>query len=214
METISSSEMAARSIVGVAVSDPRRKDTARFSMWPLPDLRLSMSREYEIREVPEDVQRVAYERGYAEGLEEGKQQAQSAVADSLRALRTACERIEELQRRHEGENERVVHALAVAIAEQIIQREISLNPSIVEEFVRHAIADVGDQGGLSVRMHPDDLSIIEESSCWESTEKHGLSWVEDATLTRGGCVVEAPGHTVDGRIEAILKKMFQRLSDV
>lgn len=187
----------------------------RFALWPLPDLRLNADGAIALNDASDgEAGPSDYDRGYADGAMGAQRQVDARIGDALRALTAALHKLEETQRQHEGHNERTIHALAVAVAEQIIQREIATNEAVVRDLVQKAIQDVREDGPIAVRVNPDDLDVMVRDPEWESTDSPALQWIADPNITRGGCIVESEERLVDGRIEAALKELFQRLNDV
>jgi flagellar biosynthesis/type III secretory pathway protein FliH len=39
-----------------------------------------------------------------------------------------------------------------------------------------------------------------------------MSWVPDARIARGGCVVEGRERIVDGRVDSALERVYRRLA--
>ena len=40
-----------------------------------------------------------------------------------------------------------------------------------------------------------------------------VRWIPDASIGRGGCVVEGPERIVDGRLESALERVYRRITD-
>ena len=66
---------------------------------------------------------------------------------------------------------------------------------------------------IILRLHPADIADIETHAAdWQSllSSPH-IKAVADATITRGGCLVETPQGEVDGRIETQLARLASEL---
>jgi flagellar assembly protein FliH len=108
-----------------------------------------------------------------------------------------------------------VHALAVAVARRIVQREIATDPALVVAMTRHALEQVELDGRVEVRLHPDDLAEVRARLAPLAPDGRpvDVAWVPDATVGRGGCVVETPQRLVDGQLDTALRALYERLRD-
>jgi flagellar assembly protein FliH len=138
-----------------------------------------------------------FEEGKREGYAAGNQMA-SAQARQLAALLDAvgCEL------RVLGEQTaRETLRLAIAIAQQITRRELTLNPKTVVPLVTEAMNCL-PQGTRSARLslHPGDALLVSQHLGEELTR---LEWriVEDPTLTPGECRINAACGDVDATFE-------------
>lgn len=152
----------------------------------------------------ERLQKQAYEEGYARGLEEGRTAGAAEVAaraQRLDALLAALARpFEELDEQVEQELVR----LALAIAQQLVRREIKADPGQIVAIAREALAAL-PVGARAVRLHlhPEDAQLVAEVlSLGEGQRPWEL--VEDPVLTRGGCRVVTESSRIDATVEARL----------
>ena len=103
-------------------------------------------------------------------------------------------------------------ALALAVARQLMEREVKAEPAVVANLVRSALSHFPLDQKLRIRLNPLDLSSISmEQSGNQAPVSAGreVRWVTDETLGRGSCVVEGPERIVDGRVEAALERIYR-----
>jgi len=157
-----------------------------------------------------DLRMEASTQGYAEGMAQGLRAAQEQCQEYL-------ERIAELARRAAIDREAMVRSaerdlasLAMEVAAKVIQRELSVDPSIVLSMVERALAKVAAGDSVRIMVHPEDAELVRDK--W--TEMRGAvafgpNWevVGDERMERGGCVVETRGGMVDSRIDAQLTEI-------
>ncbi len=146
--------------------------------------------------------REGQQQGYTEGSQafetfesnkqaEMSQQAQ-ALVDSLRAEMAALE-------------SRVatdVVTLAVNIARQVLRRELSLDANALVPVASEALRALGEGAShLEVRVNPQDAAPLRRHL---ETLPAAQAWTlaEDASITRGGCRVEADTGIADATLEA------------
>ena len=154
-----------------------------------------------------------YAQGYAEGFIQGQAQlrvetqrqisdfvalqGQEASQNFLALFANAQAQL--------GESEQVmaqgVLELACELARQVLRQELSVNPDVLKPVIREAMGFLGAQTKSAVvRLNPADFEVFEETSRAEFAAL-SLTLVSDATLTKGGCLIESAGTVIDGRVE-------------
>lgn len=96
---------------------------------------------------------------------------------------------------------RGVLELACELARQVLRHELSVNPTALQPVIQEALGLLAAENKSAlVRLNPLDLEVLEDVL---RTEFSGLSLtlLADATVTRGGCLVESAGTVVDGTLE-------------
>ena len=146
-----------------------------------------------------------FEQGQAEGFSEGKKQGyeegqellQKQVAELTRLMEALSEPLQQLDQTIEDE---LVH-LALAVASQIVRREIKLHPDEIVAVVRHAInaLPVASQK-VTLNLHPDDAELLRAVL---KLDENPPPWrlQENPLITRGGCTVETESSRIDATVE-------------
>jgi len=190
---------------------------AHFALWPLPDLRVATRAALELEQAREEpsAEELAYERGVAEGRREARGAAEAEWRAAIQVLATAADAVRASRSRWLDAAEANLYALAIGVAHQVIDRQVSIEPTLVLELIRHALDEIDAESPVTVRVHPHDLPLVQErlgAAGGEGGEIE-LVFAADASLSRGGCIVETPRRLVDGRIETALQALYARLSD-
>lgn len=128
------------------------------------------------------------------------EEARVAARAELAAGYVALERA---RRAALGEAEGSVAALALAVARRLVGEELDAHPERVRATVKDAIDRVRRAGRVRVRVSPADAA---------DAEGLGAEVVEDASIERGGCVVESDLGEVDARIEVRLEALALALT--
>lgn len=147
------------------------------------------------------------EAGQLEGFAAGEKEAQELAQRMRRIFDTLAEPVREL----DDEVEQALLSLALAVAKQVIRRELSLQPGEVLAVIKEAVALLPlSARDVSVRLHPDDVRFIrdtldvgEESNAW--------TMVEDPAITRGGCRVVTSTAQIDATLEHRLAQLASSL---
>jgi len=166
--------------------------------------------EHDVAQVRAEAQavRVAAERA---GFEAGKQEGMEQAGALLFAARAQIER--DL---HGAKDAAIV--LARRMAERIVGRAIELSPALLGEIVAEALhASRARRGAVVVRVHPEDLAVIErERPRWAARVAAGVDVrvVADPAIGRHGCVVETSVGRLDARLDTQLDALEKALRGV
>jgi flagellar assembly protein FliH len=104
--------------------------------------------------------------------------------------------------------EKEVVKLALAIARQVICKEISIDKDIVVCIAQEALSKVESPGRIKIKMNPCDLEFIREtrSHLSEMIENIDLVTLDAAeNIQSGGCIIETDLGEIDARIEKQLE---------
>lgn len=149
-----------------------------------------------IRQQAEETAMRLREAARLEGLEEGRR----ALAVAEVTLRAEGARL----RAEAGDR---LLRLAVSLAERVLGQELRTHPEAILALVRQALGQLSLCGNAVLRLHPEDArSLTTAYPALASVAQGGaeLTLVEDPSLARGDCLVEADGGRVDGSVRVLL----------
>lgn len=185
------------------------------SGWPLPELPAadrSLAVEGPDEPSPETL---AYQAGYEAGVLECSAQANSRVRPAIETLGAVAVALQGAENTFRAQLERNLYALAIAVAQKVIQREITTDPTIVLALIRQAVDLLPADGPLDVRLHPADMAALGSHLDLYSAAGRALSiaWIEDPALEQGQFLLESPQRLVDGRPDVALRALYQALTN-
>ncbi len=160
----------------------------------------------------ERMKQEASERGYAEGLQAAQEKVQAEYAaeiESLRALilsaRNAMD--QQLDGVMDAAAEIVFEAVAKIIGRACAEREGVA--AVVREVVQHA----KERSRLVIRVNPTDLEVVRACAAdiASGTSAGNVDIVPDDRVVLGGCLLETPAGTLDGRLEIQLQQLRDTL---
>lgn len=148
--------------------------------------------------------------GWEQGLSEGRQAARGELKLQADRLQRIIEQLASpLAQAGQDVQDELVN-LAMAIARQVVVRELNTQPEQIRDVVTQAIAALpAGNRHLRIHLHPEDAHLL-----IENIDVHeGGSWkiIEDVSLTRGGCIVDAGATRIDARLETRLQDILGRL---
>ncbi len=157
----------------------------------------------------------AYEAGFRDGSAFARRQILEELGPNLRASVEVVEEVESYLEAFHARMEENLTALALAVARQLVERELRADPQVVADLVRNALTHFPMDQKVRIRLHPADLSAISrEGQGAPPTIAAGreVQWIPDESVARGGCLVEGPERIVDGRIDAALERIFRTVT--
>ena len=160
----------------------------------------------------------AYARGLADGAQRSASVAQQHVRDAVAVLAEVTEKMREVASLGPSILEENIAAVAVIVARQIVAREVSLEPALVADLVRRALTEFPIDQSVRIRVHPLDLSMLTlnvgVSEMGPITGARDVSWLADARVARGGCLVEGRDRIIDGRVDSALERAYHRMAQI
>ncbi|HTX52940.1 MAG TPA: FliH/SctL family protein [Candidatus Baltobacteraceae bacterium] len=149
-------------------------------------------------------------QGHADALAAG----QAAVADAVGILGAAAERVRRLEAEGVVGRERVVIAMALALAERILGAAIAEDSARMLPVVQAALAALPPAGPVTLRVHPVVADVVAAQPQIATPElTRALSIIPDATLPPGGCVAEGGATTVDAGLAVQLAEADRRMRE-
>jgi flagellar assembly protein FliH len=182
--------------------------TESWSPQPLDGRPSVLSREMEARIVAREG--IAFQRGrevgFAEAAQIAQQTRQRHVDQVDRVMQSLQGRFAEL----EGAGADRVLDLALAIAAQVVRREVR-RPESLLAAVREAVTAVVDQHAHPrVHVNPQDFEVL-RGSIADDGLLGGCRFIADAGVPPSGCRVEVPTGEVDATLETRWRRVLGTL---
>ncbi|MDR1855492.1 MAG: flagellar assembly protein FliH [Azoarcus sp.] len=179
----------------------------------------------EIEQMHEEARRAGYEEGEAEGreagyadgrqsgYEEGRKlgydEGRTAAADEARRLRELTTKLDEALTTLDAEVAEELMALAIELARKVLQHTLAVEPESVASVVRAALQSL-PQARAQIFLNPADVALTNKL-LGEILAQGGHLLVEDASVSPGGCRVEAGGAQIDATMETRWKRVLESL---
>lgn len=148
----------------------------------------------------QEISAAAREQGFEAGRREALEHASVELRQVLAALAAAAARLEQARQDLAATLGGELPGLAVAIAERLLQHELTTRPETLLEVIRDAVHAVLPATRVEIRVHPDDLAVIERHRQLLADVLAGVDvrFEPTPTVGRGGCFVETPALTLAG----------------
>ena len=193
-------------------------DAGEYVEWHEPMVQGKIATEYddslhlptanEMRSLHKD----AYDEGFnmgrkegrAKGYQEGKNQVEAESRKRIEQLQALLNALASPIEQLDDELENSIAELTLAIARQLVRREIKIEPGEIVAVVREAVRALPISArNPTIFLHPEDMQLVRTALSLGEDEK---SWrlEEDLLLTRGDCRVETESSYIDASIESRL----------
>ncbi len=195
------------------MSDLEAKPSAAGAqLWTAPDMgspnaERKMATVAGLVDLQEEAHREAFEQGLAEGREAGRAEVRAQVERLAGMFYDLAKPFEAL----DAEVERELLTLAMALARQIVRRELKTDPTQIIGIIREAIAALPVAArDVRVHLHPEDAAVVREHLAPTENER-AWALVEDPVMARGGCQVSTNTSRIDMRLETRLGAILSEL---
>ena len=146
----------------------------------------------------------AKEKGFTEGLEQGRIEAAKTAVRLIEDSTTVGKQLAE-------------HAakLAFAITEKIINKSVELEPEIALEIALEALNESVVGSSVSITVNSQDKNILDKNLKLLNKTSSGtkIEILVDNDISRGGCIVRTDYGEVDSRIDTLVKAIKKEFNE-
>lgn len=188
-----------------------KEELGGIESWTLPDMEAAGRRErvatrpltaHQIEELQQQAREEGFAQGRREGQEAGRKDIQARVHELVSLMQTLAKPLDQLDAQVEQE---LVH-LALAVAQQLVRRELKADPGQILAATREAMAALPLAArNVRLHLHPEDAALVRETLSLNDSER-GWKIVEDPVLIRGGCKVSSDTSQIDASVERRLQQ--------
>ncbi len=194
------------------MSEGNKKSTAAVALWTAPE----MDRAPSQHGMPTvgglvDLQEEAHQEAFAQGLAEGRAAGRAEVRAQVDRLAGMFYDLAKPFEVLDAEVERELLTLAMALARQIVRRELKADPTQIIGIIRESIAALPVAAReVRVHLHPEDAAVVKEHLAPTENER---AWtiIEDPVMARGGCQITSATSRIDARLETRLGGILSEL---
>jgi flagellar assembly protein FliH len=194
------------------LSDADGKAAPKVSLWTAPAMDgAAPSNKLATVGGLVDLQAEAHKEAFQQGLEEGRLAGRAEVRAQVERLSGMFYDLAKPFEVLDAEVERELLTLAMALARQIVRRELKTDPTQIIGIIREAIAALPVAArDVRVHLHPEDAAVVRENLAPTENER-AWSIVEDPVMARGGCQITSATSRIDARLETRLGSILSEL---
>ncbi len=185
--------------------DIKKKEREKIAVEAPVDYQIELDKQAS--EIKESARLQGYKEGHAEGFKQARQEVEICVKKLKGLMDALASPLEQLADDIEDE----LVKLSIAIAKQIVRRELKTEPGQVIGVVKEALSVLPSAGqSIRLHLHPEDAKLIEETMLANANEG---KWVviDNPVIQRGGCRIETESSNVDATIESRVAAIAARI---
>ena len=202
-----------------------KNDSANFQRWNLPivedvsgavanakeDKAPSLMTAEQIERIQAQAYKEAYDSGFQKGRQQGMLVGQNEIAHRSQLLETLLQSLTQPFRQLDDDVEQELVGLALAVARQLVRRELNADPGQVVAVVHEALAAllIGSRE-IKVCLHPEDVIAVRELMAKTDAERN-WSLMDDPLLNRGDCQILTETSQIDATLERRLTAVVSQL---
>lgn len=162
------------------------------------------AREEGLKQGLEEGRKNGFAEGFEKGLEEGRAEGQREQRLQLDQLKSILAQMTAPLHGMGEELQSELLTLSVAMAQQLVRREIQVEPGEIIPVITEALSLLPSHSReVMVHVHPEDAALIRELLA-DTTDDADWKVAEDPLLTRGGCRIESLNSSIDASLETRL----------
>lgn len=190
-----------------------------YEKWELPVVQDEIS-DAEAKRLSasqaESIRQAAYDEGFTEGKKDGLAAAENEIAPQREMIDGLLKYLSQPLTELDDNLTLQLAELSMAVARQVIRRELQTDTGEIVAVVREAISVLpAGTRKIVISLHPEDAEIIRNVfSLSRDVAQHDDSrWIisEDPVLTRGGCHISSEHSNIDATIETRLNRVITTL---
>ena len=189
-------------------------DTIPFNS-PLRDVRLlTRAQTQDWHAHVTEREQAAYERGRQDGERALSEQLIQQRNEMVELQQGVIDSLREVVPQVVQEAGDAVLNLALESAQKLVAG-MPISTEMVESVVREALRQVEDTAEITVRLHPDDLTLLRKHNspiCGDSSDTGPLHFVGSSEVTRSGCMIQTRFGLIDARRETKLDQLRQHVA--
>ncbi len=165
----------------------------------------------QIERIQNQAYKEAYEAGFAKGREEGMAAGKDEITCNAQLLDDLLQSLSKPFEKLDEDITQQLVSLSVAIARQLVRRELKIDAAQIVGVVQEAITvlPVGSRN-VKVCLHPDDVRVMRDTKVEMEIERN-WELVGDPGLSRGDCRILTETSRIDATLEKRLAAIASRL---
>ena len=195
-----------------------REELGGFAAWQPGDLAGGPAPQANVQRAPDEVvpkanaaaelaaqlkaaRQSGYQDGYRDGLVALDGFKQSFAAQTTAQIGTLLRALDDELGGLQQDMARSLALAATQLARQIVRAELASRPVLITKIAQEAIDTLLlSAKHITLRVHPDDQPFVAQGA-GEVLAARGARLLADASMSRGGCVIESDIGVIDASLE-------------
>ena len=165
----------------------------------------------------EEAKSNGFEEGFKTGFKKAEKEAEEKYRELIQNAKNLLEESYILKEQIIQDSENEIIELSITIAKKIINRELELDPDIVQNITREILKNIKESEKISIFVNPRYFSYLQIAREELSAELNGqveLSIFPDPSIENGGCIIKTSSGTLDAKIDTQLEEIKNTLLEI
>ena len=159
----------------------------------------------------EDIEREAFEKGYASGEKAGYEMGKQKAALLLGQLENLFKEMTTLKEKMFSEFEPQMTMLAITMARKILREELSTHPEVIEKMIKEAITKISKTGPITIKANKSLYHLLVEKKEEYRELFPDLIFELDHHCPNGGAVIHSLSEEVQTDLDFQLSNIIEEL---
>lgn len=153
-----------------------------------------------------------HQEGFSQGEEQGYQHGLTQAQQQVQQFEALMQQLVAPLSLLDTEIEQSLVNLSMTLAKAVIGHELQVHPEHVLAALRQGIDALPlKEQGVNVRLHPEDVTLVEQLYGSAQLQKNRWEIESDPSLRRGECIISNDRSRVDMGLESRIKAVFENL---
>jgi flagellar assembly protein FliH len=173
--------------------------------------------ESDIKGRVAQTEREAFEKGVAEGREQGYTEGRAEAGRLVERLHTILSKAIEKRNEIIQESETQIINLVLLIVKKVIKVISENQKNVVINNVVQALRKLRSRGDVVIRVNLADLQLTSEhvKDFMKMVENvKSITVLEDSSVDKGGCIIETDFGQIDGRVSSQLHEIEEKILEL
>ncbi len=155
------------------------------------------------------------EEGHAEGLEKGRNDGmevgRSWIEERSQQWQDLLDKLSHPLKQVDHQVEEQLVWMAMQLAKALIKTDVHIAPDLILNALKDGVKQLPvAEEGISIEMHPDDLSMVREIFGEEECQNRGWQLTAEPSLQRGDLVLAGSTSSIDMLLEKRIELLFRQ----
>lgn len=169
--------------------------------------------DQELNEIAEKSKEQGYQEGYNKGFSVGQEEVDRLINKIHVILGGVAEKRQQILK----ESEAQVIDLVLTVAMRVVKSISESQKEVVIQNVKSALSQIKGRTDIVIRVNLSDLDITtaKMKEFQSQVEKvKNITIIEDATIEKGGCIIETDYGQIDARISSQLREIELKIREL
>ena len=159
----------------------------------------------DVEQIYQEARKEGFENGYSAGIDSARHE----IDTTINKMNGFMQILEEPYKHISDDVVDSIKKIAILIAAQIVRREISTDEKNIIAAINKSLSLVDEiKKPLTIHVNPSDISTVTE---YLEHMEGNAKFIEDVTITRGGCRIVTSQSIIDATIESQITEIAATL---